>query len=97
MKKILALLFMIALSLTLFSCALGTCTEHVDADANLKCDNCDAALPCTAHVDSDLTDEISVCDLCGSPIACTDHVDTANKNLICDVCGIRWAICPFHS
>ena len=69
MKKILALLFMIALSLTLFACTSSTCTEHVDADGDLKCDNCAAALPCTNHVDSDLTDELSVCDLCGAPIA----------------------------
>ena len=87
MKKILALLFMIALSLTLFACTSSTCTEHVDADGDLKCDNCAAALPCTNHVDSDLTDELSVCDLCGAPIACTDHVDVSPKNLFCDVCG----------
>ena len=87
MKKILALLFMIALSLTLFACTSSTCTEHVDADGDLKCDNCAVALPCTNHVDSDLTDELSVCDLCGAPIACTDHVDVSPKNLFCDVCG----------
>ena len=97
MKKIFALLFMIALSFTLFACTGGdTCTEHTDADGNLKCDNCDATLECTAHVDSDLTDENSVCDLCGAPIACNEHVDVAPKNLVCDVCG-KILTCSTHS
>ena len=45
MKKV--LIFILALALCFAFVACGddtTCTEHVDADANGKCDNCDAAV-----------------------------------------------------
>ena len=46
MKKIFILLLTLTLCLSLFACGGDTdpCTEHVDADANGKCDNCDAAV-----------------------------------------------------
>ena len=46
MKKIFLLILTLTLCLALFACGGGgdTCTEHVDADANGKCDNCDAAV-----------------------------------------------------
>ena len=46
MKKILITILALTLCLALFACGGGgdTCTEHVDADANGKCDNCDATV-----------------------------------------------------
>ncbi len=43
---ILALMLVLALGLTLVACGGGDdpCTEHFDADANGKCDNCDATV-----------------------------------------------------
>ncbi len=45
MKKIIILLLVLTLGFALVACGGDTtCTEHVDADANGKCDNCDAAV-----------------------------------------------------
>ncbi len=45
MKKIILLILALTLCFALAACGGdATCTEHVDADANGKCDNCDAAV-----------------------------------------------------
>ena len=85
MKRLLALLFIIALSFTLWSCLGSSCTEHVDANGDLKCDNCEADVPCTNHVDS-TTDGAYKCDKCGAAMTCTNHVDE-DENLKCDECS----------
>lgn len=85
MKKLLALLFIIVLSFALWACGSTTCTEHVDADGDLKCDTCQVALPCTDHVDN-TTDGSYKCDKCGAAMTCTDHVDE-DANLKCDECS----------
>jgi len=86
MRKLLALLFIITLSFTLWSCAFGQeCTEHIDENGDLKCDNCEAELECTDHVDTKV-DGTYKCDKCGANMKCKSHVD-ADKNLKCDNCG----------
>ena len=45
MKKLLVLLLALTLCFALIACGGDTtCTDHVDADANGKCDNCDATV-----------------------------------------------------
>ncbi len=45
MKKLIVFLLVLTLGFALVACGGDTtCTEHVDADANGKCDNCDAAV-----------------------------------------------------
>lgn len=46
LPAILALMLVLALGMTLVACSGGDdpCTDHVDADANGKCDNCDATV-----------------------------------------------------
>ena len=55
MKKILITILALTLCLALFACGGGgdTCTEHVDADANGKCDNCGADVK--VEIDSENT------------------------------------------
>ena len=56
-----------------------TCTEHVDANDDGKCDNCGATMPkeeCTEHVDADGD---GYCDKCGVEMPIDD---TAVKELI---------------
>ena len=78
MKKFLALIAVcFMLTAMLASCSwFGTepetpCTEHVDADKNLVCDNCEAELEpetppeCTEHVDADGN---YVCDNCDTEL-----------------------------
>ena len=70
-----------------------TCTEHVDADGNNKCDNCDANIAsidpeCTQHTDANGDNK---CDNCDTDITsvvpeCTKHTD-ANGDEKCDNCG----------
>lgn len=85
MKRLLVLLFIIALSFTLWSCTGSSCTEHVDSDGNLLCDECGAAVPCENHVDTK-TDGTYKCDKCGASMQCPGHVDE-DENLKCDECG----------
>ena len=78
MKKFLALIAVcFMLTAMLASCSLfgsepeTPCTEHVDADENLVCDNCEAELEpetppeCTEHVDADGN---YVCDNCDTEL-----------------------------
>ncbi len=44
MKKILVFILALTLCFALIACGETPCTEHVDADANGKCDNCDATV-----------------------------------------------------
>ena len=45
MKKLIVLLLVLTLGFAFVACGEDTtCTEHVDADANGKCDNCDATM-----------------------------------------------------
>ena len=107
MKKILALLLISCMLMTtLASCNWfggddnqpdnkPECTEHVDADGNLKCDVCGADLPkpqppaCTEHVDADGDEK---CDVCGAdvpkpqPPVCEEHKDE-DGDYKCDACG----------
>lgn len=66
------------------------CTEHVDADNNAKCDNCDANT-CVEHKDQN---DDTVCDYCKAamPASC-EHAD-ANANGYCDNC--KGAIIGIH-
>lgn len=61
MKKLLLFILCIALSLSLLVACGGECKEHVDENRDLKCDECEAELPCPGHVDED---EDKMCDLC---------------------------------
>lgn len=71
MRKILLLILCLALAascLVLTACGGDTCTEHVDADNNGKCDNCGADVekaPCTEHTDADGD---FLCDDCGAAV-----------------------------
>ena len=73
MKKVLALIIVcFMLMMTLASCDLFgfdnvDCTEHVDANGDYVCDNCEAELekPHTEHVDAN---EDYVCDECGEEL-----------------------------
>ena len=79
MKKFLALLLAAVMVLTTFALVAcnddptpnpnqgnnNTCTSHVDADTDYKCDNCGAELEkpaCTEHVDADKNGKCDVCD-----------------------------------
>ena len=85
MKKILAFLFLVAMTFSLWSCANKTCTNHTDTNGDQLCDTCGVAVPCTNHVDTK-EDGTYKCDVCGTAMKCTDHKDT-DKNLKCDKCG----------
>ena len=72
MKKIFLLLLCLALAISsaviMTACGDDPCTEHVDADKNGKCDNCDADVkpePCTEHTDADGD---YLCDECGAAV-----------------------------
>ena len=93
---ILAFLLSVTLVFTLVSCdGDDPCTEHVDVDGDLVCDECGEELeppedePCTEHVDED---EDLVCDECGEELEppedepCTEHTDE-DGNYVCDECG----------
>ena len=77
MKKFLALLLAAIMVLSMFTLAAcnddpgtnqgnnNTCTSHVDANTDYKCDNCGAELEkpaCTEHVDADKNGKCDVCD-----------------------------------
>ena len=103
MKKFLALLLIgFMLMTTLASCGWFNrddeepkCTEHVDANGDYVCDNCEAELErpqppeCTEHKDENGDEK---CDVCGAdvpkpqPPECTEHKDE-NGDEKCDVCG----------
>ena len=97
MKKILSLFVICAMLMTLLaSCDWfeQECTEHVDADSNNVCDNCQAPLepqnpPCTEHKD---TNGDYKCEHCGADMpkpSCTEHKDE-DGDYKCDNegCGI---------
>ncbi len=71
MKKLILLLLCLALAascLVMTACGDDPCVEHVDADKNGKCDNCDASVeeePCTEHTDDDGD---FLCDDCGAAV-----------------------------
>jgi hypothetical protein len=48
----------------LVSCGMP-CTQHVDADHDLKCDKCRAKVACTEHEDEDGDEK---CDKCGERV-----------------------------
>ena len=79
-NKIFSLLLLLCLSIAMLA-SCGVC-QHADANGDLKCDKCGAAVPCTVHADAD---HDLKCDKCGGPIACTEHAD-ANHDLKCDWC-----------
>ena len=103
MKKIAILLIAVLLfsTLALNSCDLfgKKCSEHVDADGDLRCDNCYAQLEkedtppsppeCTEHKDEDGDEK---CDNCGAsvpapqPPVCEEHKDEDGDEK-CDNCG----------
>lgn len=72
-----------------------TCTSHVDANGDNKCDNCGSTVssgdPDCEHewIPATYTDP-KTCSKCGategSPLTCTEHVDENSDNL-CDNCG----------
>ena len=103
-KTALFLAIILVFSLALTSCDLWPfgqkeCTEHVDANGDYICDNCEAELEkpdlppeppvCEEHEDADGDEK---CDKCGAdvpatePPVCEEHVDADGDN-ICDNCG----------
>ena len=69
MKKFTRILALV-LALVMVCVALASCggektCEHVDADHDLKCDNCGADVPCTEHKDEDGDKK---CDYCGKEV-----------------------------
>ena len=73
-SKIISLIVVLALSLTLaVSCAPQPCEVHKDDDHDLKCDVCEADVPCTEHNDGDDAD--IKCDWCGADVPCLECVD----------------------
>ena len=86
MRKLLTLLLVLMLSFALWSCsAFSSCSEHVDADGDQFCDNCNAEIECD-HVDT-TTDGVYECDKCGSKMVCETHVNENDDNR-CDECGV---------
>ena len=85
-RKALLLILALTMSLMLFACGGKTCTSHVDANKDTKCDNCGIAVACTTCVDEN---KDAKCDVCGKDVekVCTSHVDTDPKDAKCDVCG----------
>lgn len=88
-KRILTLVLALALALSVafvFASCGKDCTEHVDANSDLKCDECGAAIsaPCS-HLDENGDFK---CDKCSVAVEhnCTTHTD-GNDNGRCDLCG----------
>lgn len=94
MKKIifalLALMLITALGLTFTSCGGDKeCTEHVDANGDAKCDDCDAACDPALHEHSDMNAD-NKCDGCGTELTPPEHVHKdKDQNYVCDECGDR--------
>ena len=65
------------------------CDFHIDEDDNLKCDLCNATLPCPQHVDSNLDLK---CDKCSADLPCTAHNDL-NGDFYCDICKAHLNYC----
>lgn len=91
MKKLLYLFLILVLSFSLWACGSTECTEHIDENGDLLCDNCETGVPCTAHVDEN--DDLS-CDKCSQPVPCTNHKDD-DGNIVCDRCGASLP-CTLH-
>lgn len=79
-----------------------TCTSHVDANADNKCDNCGATVqsgdPSCKHEWKPATyTDPKTCTKCGategSPLTCTEHVDE-NSDQLCDNCGATIEVEP---
>lgn len=91
MKKLLALLLVLAMMTAMFAaCATTECTTHVDADRNGACDNCGKEVPILCgdqHTDADRDGKCDNCDA-AVPIPCDQHVDEDINN-ICDSCGAK--------
>ncbi len=94
MKKIiltlLALMLITALGLTFTSCGGDKeCTEHVDANGDANCDDCDAACDPALHEHSDMNAD-NKCDGCGTELTPPEHVHKdKDQNYVCDECGDR--------
>jgi hypothetical protein len=69
-----------------------TCTNHVDANHDLKCDTCQAAVDCTSHVDAD--NDLK-CDYCKAKMACTHPDDKIDEDGFCGICN-EFAKCVKH-
>lgn len=90
-SAILTLVMILGVVCVLASCG-DKCTEHVDANKDGKCDNCEAAVeipPCDEHVDKNKDGK---CDVCKKKVSsgddeeCDEHVDD-DEDGECDVCG----------
>ena len=64
-----------------------TCTSHTDANHDLKCDTCAAAVACTSHVDVKPRDQ--KCDYCKAAVPCTHELDDDGMCLYCDYAECR--------
>ncbi len=90
-SAILTLVMILGVVCVLASC--GGCKEHVDANKDGKCDNCDATVEvpeCDEHVDKNKDGK---CDVCKKKVSsgggseeCDEHVDD-DEDGECDVCG----------
>ena len=95
-SKLILLVATIALvMLFVVSCGGNTiCTNHVDANADGKCDTCDTAMgkqPCAECKDNDADGK---CDFCQNPVEkvpCTECVDTDGDGY-CDVCDEEYVV-----
>ena len=95
-SKLILLVATIALvMLFVVSCGGNTiCTNHVDANADGKCDTCGTAIekqPCAECKDNDADGK---CDFCQNPVEkvpCTECVDTDGDGY-CDVCDEEYVV-----
>ena len=96
MKRIKLILITLLTLAMLFavSCGDETCTSHVDANADGKCDTCDAAVekqPCTECKDENGDGK---CDVCGNTVEkapCEECVDSDGDGF-CDVCDNEYVV-----
>ena len=82
--RILSLLLVLVMAVgMLASCGGGpaTCTNHTDADGNLKCDTCGADVACTNHVDKNHDQK---CDACKTAVPCEHEIDEDGFCAWCD-------------
>ncbi|MBO7169637.1 MAG: hypothetical protein J6W28_00490, partial [Clostridia bacterium] len=112
--RILSLLLVLVMAVgMLASCGGPTpCTNHTDADGNLKCDTCGADVACTSHVDKNHDQK---CDACKTAVPCEHEIDEdgfcawcdyikcmkhidRDHNLVCDNDGCDEAVaCTNHA
>ena len=79
MRKVIAMLLLLAMAVSVFSACGSICFNHVDVNHDGACDNCESVME-IVHDDADGN---HICDGCG---VCLQHVDSKHVGE-CDNCG----------